>query len=179
VADLASEVVADLCVPRHGLCGASGGIGPQRMGGTFTFEDTPMTPQVQQEGAALHVRTTVSLSASGGTARRPSVRRSSKINAIACRRLSRASSLVCPCPLAPGISGQYAMVQAPSRSNTAVNSLCIVAPQPNDSAVRPTLSNRLSGASCGFTARLAAFETQCRIRMGGRTREWNRRDAES
>jgi hypothetical protein len=29
--------------------------------------------------------------------------------------------------LAPGISGQYAMTQSPSRSNTAVNSLCIIA----------------------------------------------------
>jgi len=43
----------------------------------------------------------------------------------ACAKLARASSLVRPYPFAPGISGQYAMTQSPSRSKTAVNSLRI------------------------------------------------------
>jgi hypothetical protein len=38
-------------------------------------------------------------------------------------RLLRASSLVRPCPLAPGTSGQNAKTQSSSRSKTAVNSL--------------------------------------------------------
>ena len=61
--------------------------------------------------------------ASLGTPRRPSSRRSSSSRSIASAKLSRASSLVLPCPLAAGISGQEAMYQSSPHSMTAVNSL--------------------------------------------------------
>jgi hypothetical protein len=44
---------------------------------------------------------------------------------MAFARLFNAAVLVRPCPLAPGISGQYATYHRPSRSTTAVNSFRI------------------------------------------------------
>ena len=123
--DLSREIVGDLTVTRHGLNCTSLRIGPERMRATLSLEAAPMPAQMYQEAAALHSTTTVSRRASGGIARRPSVRRSSSISAIASERLSFAPSFVCPCPFAPGTSGQYAMYHSPSRSITAVNSLCI------------------------------------------------------
>ena len=50
--------------------------------------------------------------------------------------------LVLPCPLAPGISGEYAMCHSPSRSKIAVNSLCMATPgSKNTIVVDRTLSN--------------------------------------
>ena len=64
---------------------------------------------------------TVSQTASAGTPRSPSARRSSRISWMAAARLSRLSAALCPCPFAPGISGDQATNHSPSRSMTAVN----------------------------------------------------------
>src|SRR5215210_2768798 len=60
-----------------------------------------------------------------GTPRKASSRRSSRMREIASFRLSRHSSRVRPCPLPPGISGQYEINHSPSLSIVAVNSLCM------------------------------------------------------
>lgn len=65
----------------------------------------PPSPSSQQS-RSLHEIETVPVIASLGTPRRASWRRSSRIRAIASARLARHSSIVLPCPLAPGISGQ-------------------------------------------------------------------------
>ena len=85
---------------------AGPGIRPQRMSRALSLQVATVPAQVSHESAALHSTTTVSRSAPAGTPRRPSSRRSFRINAMASRRLRRASLLVRPCPLAPGISGQ-------------------------------------------------------------------------
>src|SRR5712691_8005530 len=104
--DLASKAVGDLRVPRHRLHRTSLGIAPQGMGTSLTLEVTPVPPQMLEQTAPLHPTMTVSRMASGGTPRKPSSRRSARISAMASARLSRASSGVWPCPLAPGISRQ-------------------------------------------------------------------------
>ncbi len=104
--DLASEAVRDLRVPRHRLNRAGLWIAPQGMGTPLTLEVTPVPPQMLEQTAPLHPTMTVSRMASGGTPRKPSSRRSARISAMASTRLSRASSGVRPCPLAPGISRQ-------------------------------------------------------------------------
>src|SRR2546426_12689907 len=63
--------------------------------------------------APLHLIVTFSRIAFGGIPRRPSSRLSSRISLIASARLSNASSLLLPWPLAPGISGLYAMNHGP------------------------------------------------------------------
>lgn len=120
-ADLASESVRDLGVPRHRFRVSCPWVGPQRVACSLTLEVTPMLPQVAEQVATLHLTVTVSRTAFGGRPRRPSSRRSSRISEIAEDRFSRASSLLLPCPFAPGISGAYAMNHSPSRSMTAVN----------------------------------------------------------
>ena len=123
--DLVGKHVRDLCMARHGFYGAGRRIHPKGMRATLALEHASVLPQVAKQRAALHSTVTVSRSASGGRPRRPSSRRSSRISAIASAKLARASSFVRPWPFAPGISGQYAMTQSPSRSKTAVNSLRI------------------------------------------------------
>src|ERR1041384_501866 len=78
-----------------------------------------------QQRTAFHCTMTISRIASGGAARNASSRRSSRMSAMASIRFCRHSSMVCPCPFAPGTSGQVAMYQSPSCSINAVNSLCI------------------------------------------------------
>jgi hypothetical protein len=139
--DLPCEVVGNLGVTGNSFDRAGSGVGPEGVGSTFSLEHTPVFAQVFQESAALHFTVTVSRSASGGTPRSPSSRRSSRMSAMASARLRRASSFVRPCPLAPGISGLYAIYQSASRSNTAVNSLCIGDPTIYDTADRGPVSN--------------------------------------
>ena len=79
-----------------------------------------------QQFIPFHPTETISLVASSGMPRNASSLLSSRIKLIASDRFFRHSSFVLPCPFAPGISGQYAMNQSPSRSTIAVNSLCIV-----------------------------------------------------
>src|SRR5436305_10175325 len=83
---------------------------------------------MSQQLVPLHPTSMSSRMASSGTPRRASARRSLRISSTAWTMLSRHSAIVLPWPLAPGISGQYPMYQSPSRSMTAVNSLCIAAP---------------------------------------------------
>jgi len=104
--DLAREAVGDLRVPRHRLHRTGLWIAPQGVGTSLTLEVTSVPPQMLEQTAPLHPTITVSQMASGGTPRKPSSRRSARISAMASARLSRASSGVWPCPLAPGISRQ-------------------------------------------------------------------------
>jgi hypothetical protein len=62
---------------------------PQGVRTAFAFENAAVRAKVLQQGAALHRTVTVSRSASGGTPRRPSSRRSFKINAMASDKLWR------------------------------------------------------------------------------------------
>jgi hypothetical protein len=112
-------------MPGDRLHGTSCGIAPQRVRSPLALQITSMLSEVLQKSAPLHSTITVSRSASAGTPRSESSRLSSKISAMASAKLVRASSFDRPCPLAPGISGQYAMYQSPSRSMMAVNSLRI------------------------------------------------------
>jgi hypothetical protein len=84
-----------------------------------------MPPQVSQQGLTPRSTTTTSRIASSGSPRKASWRRSSRIKAMASAKFCRHSSRVWPWPLAPAISGQYAIYQSPSRSMIAVNSLRI------------------------------------------------------
>jgi hypothetical protein len=88
-----------------------------------------MQPQMPEQVSSFHSRATVSRIASAGTPRKPSSRRSCRIKAMASRRFCRHSSTVSPCPLAPGISGQYAQYPpSDARSITAVNSFRMAKP---------------------------------------------------
>jgi hypothetical protein len=96
------------------------------MSTTLTLKITAMSPKVPKKRSTLHSMTTTSFIASGGIPLNESSLRSSIIKLIASVRLFRHSSIVLPCPLAPGISGQYAMYQSSSFSIIAVNSLCML-----------------------------------------------------
>ena len=61
---------------------------------------------------------------------------------MAALRFSRHSSNVRPCPLAPGISGDQATSQSPSRSITAVNSFSMKRDRTNWKAPHPSCKNR-------------------------------------
>lgn len=124
-ANLNRKSITNLGVTRHRLHFTRLRIDPKRVRAAFTLQATTMAPQMAQESGPLHSTTTTSRSASAGTPRIPSSRRSSRISAIASRKLLIASCLVCPCPLAPGTSGQYAIYHVPSCSITAVNSFRI------------------------------------------------------
>ena len=128
-----------------------------------------MQPQLSEQVSSFHSRATVSRIASAGTPRKPSSRRSCRIRAMASRRFCRHSSTVSPCPLAPGISGQYAQYPpSDACSITAVNSFRMAKPYaftkpatsaalgPNGRAHRPPPSQtiespaaKLGGGSCG------------------------------
>src|SRR5215467_9785716 len=84
-----------------------------------------MLPELAKQVATLHPTTTFSRRARAGTPRRPSLRRSSRMRPVALARLFSAADFVLPWPFAPGISKEYAMYQAPSRSTIAVNSFRI------------------------------------------------------
>ena len=85
-----------------------------------------MPSKMAQQDASLHATVTVSCSASAGSPRSASSRRSRRISSMALAKFSRASSFVRPCPFAPGTSGQYAICQLSSRSKMAVNVLLII-----------------------------------------------------
>jgi hypothetical protein len=61
----------------------------------------PLLPRMAEQITALHPTTTLSRLAFAGTPRRPSLRLSSRIRAIAPARLRSASALVLPWPFAP------------------------------------------------------------------------------
>src|SRR5688572_10443969 len=63
---------------------------------------------VPEQPLTFHQTTTTSWRASGGSERKDSSRLCSSTSAIASRRLAMHSSRDLPCPLAPGISAQYA-----------------------------------------------------------------------
>jgi hypothetical protein len=63
---------------------------------SFSLEVGAVAAKVLQEAVSFHLTITVSYSASGGTPRKPSSRRSARISAIASARLFRVSSLVRP-----------------------------------------------------------------------------------
>src|SRR5438552_11719947 len=95
-ANLSSEVIGDFYVPRNRFDPACLRVNPERMRPALSLEIAAVLAQVREEAAAFHSTTTVSLSASGGIARSPSARRSSRINAMASVRLCFASSFVRP-----------------------------------------------------------------------------------
>jgi len=96
-ADLAGQHVRDFRVTRNGFDLARPGIRPERMASAFPFQVAPIPAQMLQERVLLHAATrTVVRSASSGTPRRPSSRRSSKRSAMASERLSSASARVRP-----------------------------------------------------------------------------------
>ena len=154
---------------RYGFDHPCSWIRPKRMGCTFPLETTAMLAQVSQKTDALHGTTIVPRSASAGTPRRPSSRRSSRTNAIACARFSLASSFVRPWPLAPGISGQYAMNHSSSRSKIAVNSFCIA-------GYRHSTSDSLrdvTEVNCGQAISMFATPTRaCRTTESMERKQW-------
>ncbi len=103
---LVSQPVRELAVMRNSLNLIASRVEPQGIGTALSLKTAAGLSQTLQEDSAFHSSVTVSHSASAGTPRSASSRRSSRISAIAPARLRRASSFVCPCPLAPGISGQ-------------------------------------------------------------------------
>src|SRR5262245_57821987 len=105
-------------------------ISPQRVRSSFALQVASVLSEVAKQVTPLHPTVTFSRLAEAGTPRRPSLRRSSRMIAIALDKLFSAAAFVRPWPLAPGISGQYAMCQGPARSTTAVNSFRIRPPEP-------------------------------------------------
>ena len=82
-ANLPSEIVSDLCVAGNGFSCTGRRICPERVRGTFSFQNATVAAQVLQQGAALQFKITVPRSASAGKPRNPSSRRSSRMSAIA------------------------------------------------------------------------------------------------
>jgi hypothetical protein len=74
---------------------AGGRVDPERMRPAFSLEVAAVGPKVLQPAASFHLTITVSCSASGGTPRKPSSRRSARIRAIASTVLTRVPSRVC------------------------------------------------------------------------------------
>ena len=105
-ADLPNQHVRDLRVPRHRFDGSRRGVGPKGVRPPLSLQVTAVLPEVTEQIATLHPTTTFSRLADAGTPRRPSLRLSSRISAIALDKLFRAAALVRPWPFAPGISGQ-------------------------------------------------------------------------
>ena len=103
------ELVAELGMARDGFHDAVLGIHPQRKRASLSLQPAAVSTQMFEKRSALHGTTRVSRWASGGTPRNASSRQSSRITAIASARFALHSSVVPPCPLAPGISGQYLM----------------------------------------------------------------------
>jgi hypothetical protein len=95
-ANLARQLVGNLSMARDRLDGTSVGVSPKGVGPTFPLKITTMLPEMQKQRASFHDSTTVSRSASTGTPRKESSRRSSRISAIDSAKLSRASCLVRP-----------------------------------------------------------------------------------
>ncbi len=127
-ADLPSEYIGDLGVPRHRFNGSGRRVGPERMRPAFSLQVAAVLSQVTEQFAPFHPTTTFSRIAAAGILRRPSFRLSSRISAIASARFFSAAAFVLPWPFAPGISGQYAIYQRFSRSTIAVNSFRISLP---------------------------------------------------
>lgn len=80
---LVDEDIRDFSMAGDRFDGTGGGIAPERMRGAFTFQAAAVAAQVLQQAAALHFTITVPRSASGGTPRKPSSRRSARISARA------------------------------------------------------------------------------------------------
>ena len=134
-------------MPRYGFDPACLDTRPKGMGATFALQVAPILTKVSQEFVPFHPTATNSRIAVVGKPRSASSRRSFKIKSMASDRLLRHSALVLPCPLAPGISGQYATNHFPSRSTTAVNSLCIFSPRfRSQCTMRHTVSQPHFGA---------------------------------
>ena len=60
-ANLTSELVADLGVSRDGGPSVLRGVGPPRMATAFSYEDTPLTPEVSEKGHASHTTSSTSV----------------------------------------------------------------------------------------------------------------------
>jgi hypothetical protein len=86
-ADLPAKLIGDLGVPRYGLDLTRQRVDTQGMATALALELAPVTAKVTQEIAALHRTVTVVRTASDGTPRNPSSRRSSRTRAIASERL--------------------------------------------------------------------------------------------
>ena len=86
--DPVSETVGELGMARHGLNRSSGRVEPQRVSSAFPLQHAAVPAQMPQQAAALHAARTsttiVSRSASSGTPRNPSSRRSRSSRAMAC-----------------------------------------------------------------------------------------------
>ena len=81
-------------MPRTCLDGTSGWIGPQRVRASFALEVATVLPEVAKEVPTLHPTTTFPQRAVAGTPRRPSLRRSSRMRAIALARLFSTAGFV-------------------------------------------------------------------------------------
>ena len=86
--DPVSETVGEFGIARHSLNRSSGRVEPQRVSSAFPLQDAAVSAQMPQQAAALHAARTsttiVSRSASSGTPRSPSSRRSRSSRAMAC-----------------------------------------------------------------------------------------------
>jgi hypothetical protein len=98
----------DVDVSWHRFNDASGRVDPKGMFRSLTFKIAPGAAQAFLEKTSFHAIVKDCRTASAGRLRRQSSRRSSISSLIAARRFSVASSIVSPCPLAPGNSGQTA-----------------------------------------------------------------------
>ena len=105
-ADFDGKTVRNFCVSGNRFDPAGAGIDPKGVRAALTFQKTTVAAQMPQEFFSFHPTATSSRVASAGRPRRASSRLSSRIRSIASDRFFRQSSLVWPCPFAPGISGQ-------------------------------------------------------------------------
>ena len=127
-------------MPRYSLYGTCSWVPPQRVATALALEIATVPTKVAEQTTSLQVMTTVSWIASGGTPRKPSSRRSSRMNAMASLRLSRAFSLVLPCPFCawdfrtvgdvplavPLYDGrEFIMHYRPPQSSILVNSMAV------------------------------------------------------
>ena len=103
LANLPCEPVGNLHMAGYRFDRAGAGVAPQRMRGALALEVAAVSPEMPQENTSLHGTTTVSRSASSGSPRNPSSRRSRRMSSIAFARLSRASRFVRPWPVAPAL----------------------------------------------------------------------------
>jgi hypothetical protein len=104
--NFSGKAVGNFRVTRNCFDTAGAWVCPQRVRTSFALKVATVPPKMLEQRAPFHLTVTVSRIASGGTPRSASSRRSSRISSIASAKFSRASSLVRPCPFAPGISGQ-------------------------------------------------------------------------
>jgi len=106
LAYFSGKLLGNFSMSRHCLHRTVRWIHPKRMGSSFSFEVATVPTQMPQEDLPLHQIATTSRIASSGNPRMASSRRSSSSSEIAAAKLALHSSIVLPCPFAPGTSGQ-------------------------------------------------------------------------